>query len=46
MKACVTVMHWTPADFWQATPHEVVAVFESDEDHDGESFSKLYDSIQ
>lgn len=25
-------LHWTPPDFWDATPHEVISIIEAQEE--------------
>jgi len=32
MGAVCAVLHWTPAEFWDATPHEVVSIIEAQEE--------------
>lgn len=35
MGAVCAYFHWQPAQFWSATPHEIVAMLEAAESTDG-----------
>lgn len=33
MGSVCNALHWLPADFWNATPHEIMAIIEAQEEH-------------
>jgi hypothetical protein len=33
MGSTCLALHWTPSQFWDATPHEVMSIVEAQEEH-------------